>query len=254
MMEGAFSVANFWPGLIAGEVELVHAFTAEPIVDYPPADDSQGYAELLAYLDGTHRWLAERDARWRHVATTVSASRVVDEGVLMLDLSDREVALPVASVADLEGDKIAALRIYHSMWPLLGRHVVRSPLLLAQPDLPLIGFVAIYQDALARGDVEGVLSAFDPGGCAREPSGGPYLYCGEEALRHFYGALFASGGGIQLEHCAITDDDVRCAIEYNVVGWGDTSLPPQAGIAVYERGPDGRLIAARIYDDVDPPH
>jgi hypothetical protein len=30
-------------------------------------------------------------------------------------------------------------------------------------------------------------------------------------------------------------------------------MPPQAGIAVYERGPGGGLAAARIYDDVDPP-
>jgi hypothetical protein len=27
---------------------------------------------------------------------------------------------------------------------------------------------------------------------------------------------------------------------------------PQAGIGVYERGPDGSLAAARVYDDVEP--
>ena len=31
------------------------------------------------------------------------------------------------------------------------------------------------------------------------------------------------------------------------------ALPPQAGLGVYERGPDGLLAAARIYDDVEPP-
>lgn len=30
-------------------------------------------------------------------------------------------------------------------------------------------------------------------------------------------------------------------------------LPPQAGIAVYVRGDSGKLAAARIYDDADPP-
>ncbi len=29
--------------------------------------------------------------------------------------------------------------------------------------------------------------------------------------------------------------------------------PPQAGIGVYERGPDGLLAAARVYDDVEAP-
>ena len=31
---------------------------------------------------------------------------------------------------------------------------------------------------------------------------------------------FPTGGGIGLEHCTITDDRLRCAIEYNCVRWG----------------------------------
>ena len=44
-----------------------------------------------------------------------------------------------------------------------------------------------------------------------------------------------------------------CALEYNVVRWGKTELPPEAGVAVYVRGPSGRLAAARVYDDAEPP-
>jgi hypothetical protein len=36
------------------------------------------------------------------------------------------------------------------------------------------------------------------------------------------------------------------------VGYGLTDIPPQAGVAFYERGSSG-LLAARIYDDVEPP-
>jgi hypothetical protein len=60
-------------------------------------------------------------------------------------------------------------------------------------------------------------------------------------------------GGIGLQPCAVTDDGVRCALEYNCVRWGRHDLPPQAGLGVYERGPDGLLAAARVYDDIDPP-
>ncbi len=56
-----------------------------------------------------------------------------------------------------------------------------------------------------------------------------------------------------MEHCTLTDDGVLCAIEYNLVRWGVTDLPPQAGIAIYERGSSGLLAAARIYDDGEPP-
>ena len=47
-----------------------------------------------------------------------------------------------------------------------------------------------------------------------------------------------------------------CAAPWNIlncVRWGSHDLPPQAGIGVYERGPDGLLAAARVYDDVEPP-
>ena len=45
----------------------------------------------------------------------------------------------------------------------------------------------------------------------------------------------------------------RCAVEFNWVRWGHHDLPPQAGINVYERGPDGLLAAVRSYQDVAPP-
>jgi hypothetical protein len=51
----------------------------------------------------------------------------------------------------------------------------------------------------------------------------------------------------------VTDDGARCALEFNCRRWGSHDLPPQAGLAVYERGPDGLLAAARVYDDIDAP-
>jgi hypothetical protein len=42
-------------------------------------------------------------------------------------------------------------------------------------------------------------------------------------------------------------------VEYNFVRWGQHDLPPQAGIGVIERGPDGLLAAVRFYDDVAAP-
>jgi hypothetical protein len=65
--------------------------------------------------------------------------------------------------------------------------------------------------------------------------------------------MFANSGGIGLDHYPLTDAGVRCAIEYNGVRRGTTEIPPQAGVAVYERGGSGLLAAARIYDHVGPP-
>ncbi len=145
------------------------------------------------------------------------------------------------------------IRVYHSMWPLTGEHRVRPRLLPADPGLHAEGAPGDYQRALAEGDLEAVVATYESDGYAREPSGGAYLHRGAEGLRQLYAHLFANGGGIPLEHCALTDDGVRCAIEYNCVRWGVTDIAPQAGVAVYERGSGGLLAAARIYDDVEPP-
>jgi hypothetical protein len=51
----------------------------------------------------------------------------------------------------------------------------------------------------------------------------------------------------------VSDDGVRCALEYNCVRWGGHDLTPQAGMGIYERGRSGRLSAVRVYDDVEPP-
>ena len=55
--------------------------------------------------------------------------------------------------------------------------------------------------------------------------------------------LFSNDGGIPLEHCALIDDKRTCALEYNVVRWGQTELAPEAGVAVYARGQSGKLTA-----------
>jgi hypothetical protein len=136
---------------------------------------------------------------------------------------------------------------------LTGGHATRPPLLQPDPGLRESDVVAEYQQALAAGDVDTIVAAFEPDGYAREPAGGQYVHRGPDGLRAFYGQLFSNGGGIPLEHCALVDDGRSCALEYNVVRWGAAELPPQAGVAVYVQGPSGKLAAARIYDDVDPP-
>jgi hypothetical protein len=215
----------------------------------------EGARQFRAFASGTADWLRERDAVVENVALTRTPTRTVEEVVLHLIGDDGvRVELPVAIVTDRNPERtLKAIRVYHSMWPLTGGHAVRPPLLPEDPRLHAEGTPGDYQRALAEGDLEGIVRTFEPDGYAREPSGGAYLHRGAEGLRELYAHLFANGGGIPLEHCTLTDDGSRCAIEYNCVRWGVTDIPPQAGVAVYERGTSGLLSAARIYDDVEPP-
>jgi SnoaL-like domain len=143
--------------------------------------------------------------------------------------------------------------MYYSSWPLTGRHANRPPVLQPNPELRESDVVGEYQRALAAGDADAIVGLFEPDGYAREPAGGQYVHRGPDGLRSLYEYLFSNHGGIPLQHCAVIDDKRACALEYNVVRWGKTELPPQAGVAVYVRGQSGKLAAARIYDDVNPP-
>ena len=180
--------------------------------------------------------------------------QAVEEVVLHLDGDDGRIGLPFAVACDhAEDERIIELRVYFSTWPLTGRHANRPPLLQPDPDLHEPDVVGEYQRALARGDVEAILAAFEPDGYMREPAGGAHVHRGTDELRALYELFFSNGGGIPLEHCTVTDDGRACALEYNVVAWGRTELSPEAGLAVYVRGDSGKLAAARVYDDCDPP-
>ena len=178
--------------------------------------------------------------------------RAVVELLAHMDHDGRELAWPVAVVAESPDARSVVFRTYCSQWPVDGRRHVRPPVLgpgQARPG----DVVGRYQDALAAGDTEAVVSTFAPDGYFRGPFGPHDAYRGTAELHSFYARCFSAGGGIALQQCAMTDDGVRCALEYNCVRWGSHDLPPQAGLGVFERGPDGLLAAARVYDDVDPP-
>src|SRR5918992_3119164 len=238
----------YYEGILAGEPEaLVSSFaTRQPVLDDPRVGYVEGTRQLRAFASGTAEWLRERDAVVENVALTRTPTRTVEEVVLNL-LADNgaRVELPVAIVTDRNPDRtVKVVRVYHSTWPLTGEHRVRPPLLPADPNLHVEGIPGDYQRALAEGDLEGIVATFEADGYAREPSGAAYLHRGIEALRELYAHMFANAGGIGLEHCTLTDDGVRCAIEYNCVRWGASDIPAQAGVAVYERGSSELLAAA----------
>jgi hypothetical protein len=245
----------FFDGLIAGEPEaLVKSFAGEPELHHPVRGRIRGVRAFEAYVVDTKAWLTERNITVEDVTLVVEERRGFGEVVLHLDGESGQVDLPVAEVADREPDRrIKELRIYYSSWPLTGRHANRPPVLQPDPALRESDVVAEYQRALAAGDVDAIVATFEPDGYAREPAGGSHVHRGADGLRAFYEQLFSNDGGIPLEHCAVIDDGRTCMLEYNVVRWGRTELPPQAGVAVYVRGESGKLAAARIYDDVAPP-
>ncbi len=241
------------PLLLDGRTaDLLNLFAAEPLVDDPISGRVVGREAAERFVVDKGAWLKERQARLEHFRTTQTEERTVVEWIVHLVLEGKDVQLPVAVVGQrgIVGSGLEMIRVYHSMWPLIGAHQVRTALLPTDKTLQVSDVVETYQHALAVGDVDEIMSVFEPDGYFREPAGGDYIYQGTETLRQFMSSILALGG-ITIEHCTVTDDGVACAIEFSAVKFGPHPLIPQAGVAVYERGRSGLLHAARVYDDVN---
>jgi hypothetical protein len=245
----------YFAGVTSGETDaLVASFAGEPELHHPFRGRVKGRRGFERFVADTNAWLTETNAVVGPIDRLITPRRGIEETVLTLDGDHGRVELPIAIAADRDEDaRILELRLYYGAWPLTGRHANRPPLLQPDLDLPAPDVVGEYQRALAAGDIEAVVAAFEPDASVREPAGGVYVHRGRDELVALYERFFSNGGGIPLEHCSITDDGRACALEYNVVRWGRTELRPEAGLAVYVRGAGGKLASARIYDDADPP-
>jgi len=230
---------------------LETVWPGEVVIFDPRAGEVRGHRELRRFVSRNQSWLGQHHARTETVATTCAGGRAVVELLAHLDGDGQELAWPVAVVAESADDRSVVFRTYCSQWPVDGLRPIRPPILTAGQDHP--GDVCgRYHAALRAGDADAAVGTFEPDGYYREPVGPHATHRGTTELRSFFAARF-SAGGIGLEDCAVTDDGTRCALEYNCVRWGDRELAPQAGLGVYERGPDGLLAAARVYDDIEPP-
>lgn len=250
----AHPVARYIPLLIEGdEVGLRALFQGAPRVN----DPFLGWVEdarFDQFVENSYQGLFERNATVEHVATTATTDGATEECVLRLVRHGATTFLPVAVASHTAPEaQLESIRIYHSMWPLVGFHLVREPMLPTVAGLALPDVIGRYHDCLARGDAAGIVQQFAPSGGLREAGGSPEIHRGAAALLRFFTLLFSNGGGLGVEHCTIADEGAFCALEYVVTAWGRSSLPHQAAAAVYERADTGLLAEVRIYDDVENP-
>lgn len=245
-------VGQYVTALTDGDLRgLETVWPGEVVVHDPRAGTVRGHRQLRRFIRQSRTRLTARRARIERVAATCVRGRAVVELLVHLAGDGPDVDWPVAVVAESPDDRSAVFRTYCSQWPVDGRHHVRHPILGSGADRP--GDVAgRYQAALQAGDVDATVGVFAPDGYYREPLGPPATHRGTRELRSFFTACLGTGG-VGLESCAVTDDGVRCALEYNCVRWGGRAVAPQAGMCVHERGADGLLTAVRVYDDVEPP-
>jgi len=239
----------YFDGLLAGDPDpLVESFAGEPEVFDPVRGRVKGVRAFRAFVTETSAWLQEHHATVDEIEHVILERRGFEEVVVHLDTDAGTADLPVAVVAERRPDgRIDEVRVYFTSRPLTGRRRDRPPLLQTDADLRLPDVVDAYRRALAAGDVDGVVAAFEPDGYVREATA-EEVHRAPTGLSGFYAGLL-SRGGILLEPCAFVDDGRVCALEYNDSRSGTTPLSAGAGLAVFLRGGSGRLAAVRVYDE-----
>ena len=241
----------YLPALTASQPEqLARRLGDRATVDDPIFGRTNGMPALARYLEEVAAWLAKREGAFDKVAFTVGSDRDVTEGTLSLTFEGRRVSVPVAIVAERRREREVELRLYYSTRPINGTQAVRSPLLAQDDEVAVPAPVAAHLEALAKGNVAAIIASFEEAGSLRDAQGTTHKREGDGLAAH-YRKLFADKAGIEVLKGARADDGRTCALEYTVVRVHGKPVPPQAGLAVYERGESGLLHAVRVYEDVE---
>jgi hypothetical protein len=240
----------YLPALASAQAEaLARRLGDRATVDDPIFGRTNGMPALGRYLEEVATWLAKHAGAFEQVAFIQGSDRDVTEGTLTLTFEGRRVSVPVAVVAERRPEREVELRLYYSTHPISGANAVRSPLLPQDDEAPVPPPVSAHLEALAKGNLDGILASFENDGTLRDAEGTSYAKEGG-ALRTHYERLLAGQAGVEVLKGARADDGRTCALEYTVVRVHGKPVPPQAGLAVYERGESGLLKAVRVYEDV----
>jgi limonene-1,2-epoxide hydrolase len=231
------ALRNSWPG--------------EVVVYDPRAGEVRGHRRLRQFVHRNQVWLAQRRARIEKVAATCVGGRAVVE--LLAHLSDgaRETAWPVAVVAESADDRSVVFRTYCSQLPVDRRRHIRPPI------LPPVGarpgdVVGRYLAALQAGDTDAIVGTFTSQGYVREPIDATCIAAPMSCARTSTGA--SAPGAASACSTARSPTTASAARSSTTASAGGAHpVAPQAGMGVYERGPDGLLAAARLYDDIEAP-
>jgi hypothetical protein len=162
-------VGQYLTALNKGDTHLLETeWPGEVVVYDPRAGEVRGHRQLRRFVSRNLSWLAGLHARTETVASTCAGGRGVVELLVHLDHRGRELAWPVAVVAESPSDLSVVFRTYCSQWPVDEQRHLRPPIL--KPGTAHPGdVVGRYQAALAAGDAEAVVRTFAADGYSQGP-------------------------------------------------------------------------------------
>lgn len=210
-----------------------------------------GRASTLSSIDPLLEKVAARfeaaRTTYRHVASSTGVDRDVSEGVLLTPVGAGSGAsvteTPIAVVAERRRLREIELRVYHATETAGGRKA-RAATHDSRDDVAIPQIVAHVLEALRKGAVERVLSAFEEGSRWIDPLGRAHAKR-DGAMAAFISRL---GTRVGLEPSGAADDGRTCCIEVLLTRRLPSGEPELAALS-FERGDSGLLRELRLYYD-----
>jgi limonene-1,2-epoxide hydrolase len=123
-------VGQYVAALNKGDTHALGTVWPGEVVVYDPRfGQVRGHRRLRTFVRQSHSWLAERQARVETVAATVAGDRALVELLAHLAFDGRELAWPVAVVAESSDDRSVVFRSYFSRRAVDGQHYLRAAIL-----------------------------------------------------------------------------------------------------------------------------
>lgn len=246
--------------LAAGDLEGVRSLYAGPAdIDDPFAGHQVdgGFEAFVA------NWQPARDSIVKSVETTNSTSAdgyVGTEITLHLERDGKPIDLPIVLVSELNAQgALVRSRLYYRRSRIDGKQHYRDRMLQDEIRYEFHPTITEYQRALLVRDTDAFLATFAEDGYF-DGHGESYdvyerrgmtRYEGMEQLRVGIGQMMAIGKtespAGRLEHVNAFTDGTTTVLEFNILRPEENRI--HAGVACYELNGDGKLKAARVYDE-----
>jgi hypothetical protein len=239
---------GYFPALLGGDAGRIRAlFAGEPTIDDPLTGRVDG-AGIDRLVSAARAAFAGSAPQYTPAGLAETPERTVAYGVLLVSDAGQMSTLSAACVWErAEGGGFRELRAYWSPAAARGRRGERAPVLQPDPALHLPDVIARHIQALAADDVDAVAATYD----AQCLVPVPMWTTADDAVRAQYGARIGEEGAIVLSPCRVTDDGTACAVEYVTTTWDGAQVPPQAGMALFQRR-GGAICEVRVFGDLGP--
>lgn len=229
------------PALVEGALDsLSRRLGNRATIDDPINGRASSLASIEPLLTKVSAYFRQHGATYRHRASTTGVDRDLCEGVLEMKVDGASCEVPIVVVAERRRLREIELRIYYAPPAAPAGRPPRAPLALAPHAVTLPQLVAHVLDALKKGAVERVLSAFDGPSRIVDQHGGTHTKR-EGKMAAFVTEL---GAGVELDAMGTADDGRTCGVEGMLTLSGNEPVP---AVLAFERGDTGLIRELRLY-------